>query len=109
MMIGTVTTTQIPLPPAAQVRLDKLREIAGQVVGRTFYGTMLEMMRDNKLKGEYGHGGRGEEVFSAQLHGVIAERMGSSSGNKLGEAIFKQYERQVRLTAPRGSGLGDQG
>lgn len=75
----------------------RLREAAGQVVGSAFYGTIFQMMRENPFKGKFGHGGRGEEVFSAQLHGVLAERMGQARQNNLSDVLYKRLEKQQRL------------
>ena len=95
-MIDTVEklTTQ----PADRVTRDlmQLRETAGKVVGRVFFSTLLKQMRESNLRGEYGHGGRGEEVFSAQLHDIIAERLGTAGGSTLTEAVYQTYERQQR-------------
>ena len=76
--------------------LEKLRESAGKVVGRVFYGTLLKQMRESSFKTEIGHGGRGEEVFAAQLHELLAERMGELPNNNLADVLYKAYERQQR-------------
>ncbi len=80
-----------------QKAVGKLREASGKLVGSVFFGKMLETMRNNPLKGKYGHGGRGEEVFSAQFHGLIAERLGNSGNNSLGQLITKSLQRQQQL------------
>ncbi len=80
-----------------QRNLERLREASGRIVGSVFYGTLLKTMRESTLKGEYGHGGRGEEVFSAQLHGILAERMGSERHRGLGDALYRRFERQTRM------------
>ena len=77
--------------------LKRLRETTGQVIGSVFFGTLLKTMRESKLQGPYGHGGRGEQVFAAQLHGLLAERMGRGMTNGLGETIYRSLERQQRL------------
>lgn len=82
---------------AAQRRLTRLREVTGQIVGSLFYGTLLKTMRESELKGPHGHGGRGEEIFSAQLHGVYAERLGSATRHGLSETLYKTFEKQTRL------------
>ena len=82
---------------AANRDLDRLRETTGQIVGSIFFGTLLKTMRDSKLEGPFGHGGRGEEVFEAQLHGVLAERMGTRLQQSLSDALFQQLEKQQRL------------
>ncbi len=77
--------------------LKRLRETTGKVIGSVFFGTLLKTMRESKLQGPYGHGGRGEQVFAAQLHGLLAERMGRGMTNGLGETIYRSLERQQTL------------
>lgn len=76
--------------------LNQLRETAGKVVGSVFYGTMLKAMRDSSFKGDYGHGGRGEEVFSAQLHSLYAEGLGESTDRGLQGALYRSLAKQQR-------------
>jgi len=76
--------------------LTRLREAAGQLTGSVFFGTLLRSMRNSALHGPYGHGGRGEEVFSEQLHGLLAQRLGESMRNNLGDLLYKHLERQQR-------------
>lgn len=92
---GVETMTQHP----GRIRcdLDRLKEAAGQVVGSVFYGTLLKTMRESELKGPYGHGGRGEEVFAAQLHGILAERMGTETRGGLGEILYRHLSKQQTL------------
>ena len=91
--IGTVRDASF----AEKRDLDRLREVVGQVVGSVFYGTLLKTMRESELKGPFGHGGRGEEVFAAQLHGIMAENMGMAMKGGLGDVLYKSMERQQRL------------
>ena len=74
--------------------LQRLRQSTRQVVGTVFYGTLLKTMRASNLKGHYGHGGRGEEVFQAQLDALIAERMGTASRGGLAETLYRRLEQQ---------------
>ena len=80
--------------------LHRLRETANRAVGSVFFGTLLKAMRDSTLQGPYGHGGRGEEVFTAQLHGIFAERIGDRQEG-LGDAIFRSLSRQQELIGRR--------
>jgi Rod binding domain-containing protein len=83
--------------------LAKLRDAADQVVGSVFYGTLLRTMRSSQLKGPYGHGGRGEEIFGAQLDQVLAERSGRARGYGLTEAVVRQLaEQQFRVDRAAG-------
>jgi Rod binding domain-containing protein len=75
----------------------ELREAAGKTVGSAFYGTIFQMMRESPFKTEIGSGGRGEEVFSAQLHGVLAERLGESKQCNLSDVLYRRLEKQQRL------------
>jgi len=77
--------------------LEKLRQTTGQVVGSVFFGTLLKTMRESKLNGTIGHGGRGEEVFSAQLHEILAEKMGESEQHGVAEALFRHLRKQQTL------------
>jgi hypothetical protein len=94
-MIDALAQSLSPIDTGANAHAERLRETAGKIVGRAFYGTMLKMLRESGLKGKYGHGGRGEEVFSAQLHDIFAERMGQADGNPLTEAMVKAYLKQA--------------
>ena len=80
-----------------QSNLQRLKEATGQIVGSVFYGTLLKTMRDSEQKGGYGHGGRGEEVFAAQLHGMWAERMGEASKGGLTDILYRRLEHQQQL------------
>lgn len=84
---------------AADAAARQLKQMAGEVVGSTFFGTLLKMVRESELKGPYGHGGRGEEVFKAQLHGLYAERLGGAMETSLSDALYRSLERQQRAMA----------
>jgi len=89
------------VPQSVTRDLTRLREVTGKVVGNVFFGSMLKMMRDSKIKGTLGHGGRGEEVFSGQLHGILSERMGEKAHGGVVGALYKQLERQQQLISGR--------
>jgi len=71
-----------------------LRKAIDQLVGSVFYGAMLRSLRASTMKGDYGHGGRGEEVFQAQLDQIIAERAGQSQRYSLNNAIYERLAQQ---------------
>ncbi len=103
--------SQIEPPTAAPKQneeLARLKEVTGRVVGSVFYGEMLRAMRESKLKGSFGHGGRGEEVFSAQLHDMLAERMGQSRGNGLSKLLYDRFSHQQSLVNGASSVQGEQ-
>ena len=85
--------------------LQRLEEVTGQIVGRMFFGTMLKSMRESILNGTIGHGGRGEEVFAAQLHGILAERMGTAAQGGLKKTVFDTMSRQQKLISERRYGV----
>lgn len=76
---------------------ERLREATGRMIGSMFFGTMLKAMRESSLKAKYGHGGRGEEIFGAQLHGVLAEKLGVRMRHGVGDALFKRLDRQQQM------------
>jgi hypothetical protein len=86
-----------PVQDPVACDLERLRKTVGQVFGSVFYGTLLKTMRESELKGPYGHGGYGEEVFSAQLHGLLAERAGTSMHNGLVDAVYEALAQQQEL------------
>jgi hypothetical protein len=95
---GTVSLASPTADPATR-RVDQLRDAAGQIVGSTFYGTLLRIQRESNLKGPYGHGGRGEEVFRAQLDQILAEQAGRARAFDLTDSIVARYEKRVRAMA----------
>ncbi|MCH7992891.1 MAG: hypothetical protein IIB57_00450 [Planctomycetes bacterium] len=93
-MSATIVEPATNVDSAVRLELRRLRDATGRISGSIFYGTMLRTMRESVLKGEHGHGGRGEEIFAAQLHGILAERMGASGQNPLAESLYRHLERQ---------------
>lgn len=96
-----IPTTTILLASAAgeaqqenQTKLAQLREAAEQLVGMTFFQTLLQSAHNSTLKGEYGHGGRGEEMFTAQLDVIFAERAAGSSRFGLVDEIYARMAKR---------------
>jgi Rod binding domain-containing protein len=89
--------------------VERLRQTTGKVVGSVFFGTLLKTMRESKLNGTIGHGGRGEEVFSAQLHGILAEKMGESQQNGVADALFRHLRKQQSLISDARPGIAGEG
>ncbi len=95
-------------PSGVETDLARLRETVGRVVGSAFYGTLLQSMRESSLNTSVGHGGRGEEVFAAQLHGLWAERLGTTTRGGLTDALYESLAQQQRLVSRAGAqGAGD--
>lgn len=82
---------------AASSKKAEMREKVGDLVGNIFYGTLLRQMQQSKIKGEYFHGGRGEEVFQAQLGMELAKRMGQSPNDPMANMIYDAFVRRQGL------------
>jgi hypothetical protein len=99
--MSTVGQTPLNLNPGKTVgasperRKAMLRQAADEMVGITFFGQMLKMARNARIKGEFGHGGRGEEVFGGQLDQELARLAGQGMKNSLSEAIYKRLVENV--------------
>ena len=74
-----------PKPPTHP----ELREAFDRFVGTTFYGQMLSSMRKTVGKPAYFHGGRAEEVFTAQLDQQLAEQMTQATRGQVSGAMFE--------------------
>ncbi|HOB75275.1 MAG TPA: hypothetical protein PKG54_12210 [Phycisphaerae bacterium] len=72
-----------------------LRQAVDEMVGVTFFGEMLKMARNARLKGDIGHGGRGEEIFGAQLDQELARRAGAGMKNSLSETIYNRLVKNI--------------
>ena len=78
------------MPTATNTDLaNRLRPVARQWVGQTFFGTMMKQARESPLAAKdspFG-GGRGGAAFGALLDQRLAEKASSGSGEKLVNAI----------------------
>ncbi len=106
-MSATAIDNAKTVDPALGRGLARLRELSGKIAGSIFYGALLRTMRESVLKGEYGHGGRGEDIFAAQLHGILAERLGAAKQNPLADSLYRHLEnQQANITRSRLQGKG---
>lgn len=80
---------------ATEQRKAMLRGAVNEFVGATFYGQMFAIARSNTSYQSYGFGGRGEQVFAAQLDMELARRAGRAGGNKLTEAIYDRLAQRI--------------
>jgi hypothetical protein len=71
----------------------RLQAAARQVVGQTFLGTLLRISRESPFKTPYGHGGRGEDVFRAELDRVVIEKASARLAGDLADAICRSMAR----------------
>jgi len=79
--------------------LGRLRETVDQVLGSVFYGPLLRGVRSSSLKGSVGHGGRGEDIFQAQLDQIFAERAGQAGSGGLGDTLYDRFARAAAAHA----------
>lgn len=77
-------------------RQEALREVVSEVVGITFFAQMLKIAHNSALKGEFGHGGRGEQVFRGQLDMELARRVGRATRSGLSEALYQRFVGQLQ-------------
>ena len=64
------------------------RQAVQQFVGETFFGLLLKELRKSTSKEHLFYGGRGEATLQPQLDQVMAERLATSRGFALSEAMF---------------------
>ena len=92
-MHGTVGNIQATSATAHR-DVQRLRDVTERIVGQVFYGAMLKTMRESPMKGKYGHGGRVEEAFGAQLDAILAERMGKGTRRGLADTLYDALKGQ---------------
>ncbi len=88
-------TSSIPTLSQREAAKAQLRSVVNEVVGTTFFAPMLKTAHNSVLKGKYGHGGRGEEVFQSQLDIEFARSIGRGVKTGLAEALYRKLARQV--------------
>lgn len=71
----------------------KLDKAARQLVGTTFFGTLLKQMNQSPFKSEIFSGGRGEEAFSPLLNQHLVDRMSRGAGEKLVRSIVQRFQK----------------
>jgi Rod binding domain-containing protein len=80
---------------------EELRKHFTQFVGETFYGQMIKSMRSTVGKPAYFHGGRGEEVFRAQLDQTLAEHMTAATADRFADPMFHQQFPKLAVDTAR--------
>jgi len=100
---------------AAAAKHQKLVKQAQNLVGQTFFGTLLKQMRNSPFHSQLFEGGRGGEAFGALYDQQLAEHMARGAGHKLVNSIVKRLEARTvyrkaagrpRPSLPRGRGSG---
>jgi hypothetical protein len=74
-------------------RQQMLRASVQEMVGQTFFGQMLKIARNSPLNNKMFHGGRGEQVFGAQLDAEFAKQVGTGTKNSLADAIYDRLAK----------------
>jgi len=80
---------------STEERNAQTRRMIDEVVGLTFFAPILKSAHNTVLKGKYGHGGRGEEVFQAHMDLELARSMGRGVRTSLAEALYRKLTRQA--------------
>lgn len=85
--------TGAPKPPSnfAGANEDELRDAFGSFVGQTLFGQMLKSMRQTVGEPAYFHGGQAEEIFTAQLDQMLAEKISDASHEKFSGPMFELF------------------
>lgn len=94
-MDSPAATASISTLSQREAQRARLRSMVDEVVGLTFFAPMLKTAHSSVLKGKYGHGGRGEEVFQSQLDIEFARNIGRGVKTDLAEALYRKLTRQV--------------
>jgi hypothetical protein len=94
-MDAIAATTEMTTSAARQAGNAEVRQMINEVVGVTFFAPMLKTAHNSVIKGKYGHGGRGEEIFRSQLNLEFARNMGRGVQTDLAESLYRKLTRQV--------------
>ena len=95
--VGSASSSMSPAAQAEAARRAKLatlRQKVDEMVGLTFFAPLLKMARSSAIKGEFGHGGRGEEMFRGQLDQLLVQGAGRRVQTSLGDAIYQNLEKR---------------
>ncbi len=84
-----------PVKNSPAIRHARLTKTARQMVGSTFFGTLLKQTRNSPFKSKLFSGGRGEQAFGALGDQYLAERLGTRSGKRLADSMVKRIEKRA--------------
>ena len=96
-----ITATHNDIPNPASAKRAELHDAAEQLVSEAFLNTLMRMHRENPLKGKYGHGGRGEEIFGAQLDAILSQKASTALKTTLTDAVIRQLSRGDASVTPQ--------
>lgn len=77
-----------------------LRRVSEEFAG-IFYYRLLQVARNDPLKNEFGHGGKGEERFAFLGDWEMGKTLASSQQDGLADLVYKALSAQSRLTPAR--------
>lgn len=77
-----------PLTPHGELETQ-----ARNLIGTTFFATLLKQMHNSPFKSDLFSGGRGGEAFGGLYDQHLAQRMAAKSGGKLTRPIVKKYQQ----------------
>ncbi|MEE9243806.1 MAG: hypothetical protein V3U55_07200 [Mycobacterium sp.] len=99
--VAAAATIPIPEPRDSSRSATQLRRTINEVIGSVFFGPLMRAMRNSAIKGTVGHGGRGEEIFRAQLDQILTERAGASTHYPLSDVLFDRFAPAVSAQSGR--------
>ena len=85
----------MPIPTDPQQKSKLLRQTVNEMVGATFFEPLLKSAHNSALKGKYGHGGRGEQVWQGQLDAEFARSIGRGVQTGLADALCRKFGGKV--------------
>ena len=74
----------------------ELTQKARELVGTTFYATLLKQMHDSPFKSELFSGGRGGEAFGGMYDQILTQRMSGRGADRLVRPIVKKFEKAAK-------------
>ena len=93
-----LNSAQLTAPGTGHAEVDSalaVRQAFTSFVGETFFSQMIKSMRSTTDKPAYFHGGRGEEVFQAQLDQELSQQMTAASADKFAHPMFEKQFPQL--------------
>ncbi len=78
---------------AAKPHEEAARDAARDLVSVSLVQPLLEEARRDPFQSDLFHGGQTEDAFGAQLDTIFAERITSSSGFSVVDAVYRQITR----------------
>jgi len=84
----------IALKPSADPHAQLVTNVE-KWVAQSFYGTMLQQMRNSAFKSDLFSGGRGGDTFGELYDQQLTDRMSRGAGAKLVRAIVRRIEAKT--------------